>query len=354
MNKPFKNIRVFTIFVILLKLLIIPYAEAGKHHYGKPTKNHRKNSTFEVKQANESARKNAQWQAKHATKFDPQPVRGNFRIGPSSTVFLLLLLTANIIPAAPVPGFASPSFNHTPIHELSIYATNTTAPSYVPTIELAQTFCASMNPTSHTSCPFINTMIRDQRIPCERVSADELVGAAVYHYGIDEGLMSILAQGSTDPDSSNIQLSKFLNSEQFPNHAGALARAEQDLALVDTERLNEFLNNPAFSSNNRVSYEQLQKYQEYCWSLSEMSLKDKIPALAEIDLLWGLLGAYKSQEPGEAETLPLGLVYDFLRNNRLHQDFKTNSEDPATTFGLIRSLIYQAVMSGFGLLSYIA
>jgi hypothetical protein len=207
-----------------------------------------------------------------------------------------------------------------------------------------------INNQRHTPCPFINSLINSKKIECVgyfpeekfninesnnytcgMIKSKELFDACI-SYGISSNVMFLASFVAKD----TISLKKLLNPEIFPNHKGALAREDYKLNYTDKKRLNQLLTNSTFSYGGRISYNQLKQYQLYCWNLSDMSLVDKIPALVELDLMWGLFGAYKDSN----KTIPLKLVYDFLSENKLPNNFQPNTNDQETLLSLTLSLLW--------------
>ncbi len=192
-------------------------------------------------------------------------------------------------------------------------------------------------PTWITPCPFINALIRAGEIGSKTTTVGELVEVAA-KYGVDRTVMTLFAKGRAELGTSTITLAKLLDRSSFPAHSGSLARSDEDLSIVDEERLNDLISNKNFSTNGRISFEQLQKYQDSCWQKSNMALlRDKLPAAVELRLMWDLFGAYRDDN----KTIPLNLVYIFLKDNSLPEDFQANRDDPSTVFGLLLSLIHQ-------------
>lgn len=201
---------------------------------------------------------------------------------------------------------------------------------------------------TRTPCPFINNVIKRMialgslQPNAKKVSVIELVKFSVVNFNIDKALIKTLANGRAD-DNGDIVISDLLDPHEFPAHRGSFARVDantpQEFAEVDEKRLDVLVNNKKFSTalkingetESYISYEQLKDYQtNYCWSQSDMSCKDRIPAKAEAHLLWALFGAYRVKDSDGTELIPLNLVDDFLRNSNLPEDFKPNTVDPAT------------------------
>lgn len=177
-----------------------------------------------------------------------------------------------------------------------------------------------------TSCPFINTLVKQGDIDAKQVSVVDLVNVAVTQYGVDARLMRFLAKHSADPTSGQITLARFMDPRTFPNHHGALARTDVTLGL-DLTRLDALVR---FSTHGWISYAQLIAYQEFCWSLSFMTrVKDKLPAMVELELLWSLLGSYQYQG-----AVPLEVVCNFLRYNELPRPFQPNLS-PVSLLGVM-------------------
>jgi hypothetical protein len=168
----------------------------------------------------------------------------------------------------------------------------------------------------------------------------ELVRAGT-SLGISHNVMIVLASASKDDNSVTITLSKFLDPSIFPNHKGALARNDDNLKYIECDRLEKLKD---FSVDGNISYEQLRKYQQYCWGLTKMSLKDKIPAIAEVDLLWGLFGSYKDPKYG---TVSVDIIYNFLKYNKLPESFSPNKNNQVTILSLVTSLITSLIISPF-------
>mmetsp|Transcript_69123 Transcript_69123/g.80592 ORF Transcript_69123/g.80592 Transcript_69123/m.80592 type:complete len:214 (+) Transcript_69123:39-680(+) len=204
--------------------------------------------------------------------------------------------------------------------------------TYLLVISLFVAVC-SADQTTKTPCPFLNTLIAKHFEGRETVSVDELVAAAKLR-GIDETLMRTLGNGRAEKDGSVI-IKKLLDPTLFPAHRGSMARADFKLGEVDLTRLAKL--KEVYAKNGRVTFDQLKAYQAYCWSLSDMGFKDKIPADGEIKLMWDLLGGYKDK----SGSVDVNIVYNFLAFNTLPEPFQLNTEDPSTRFKLILSLIAQ-------------
>jgi hypothetical protein len=200
---------------------------------------------------------------------------------------------------------------------------------------------SNQDPTSCTPCPFINTLIRGGEIGAEETTVEALVTAAL-KYGINKNLMEFLAKARTEHGSTKILMSKLLDPSIAPAHLGSLARKDGDLSVVETDRLEQLKSDPQFNTDERISHKQLQAYQEYCWHMSDMSFKDRAFSTAEVELLWGLFGGYRTENSDGKDTIPLNLVYDFLKDNSLPENFVINTEDPVTIGRLAFSLIWNS------------
>jgi hypothetical protein len=197
-------------------------------------------------------------------------------------------------------------------------------------LAIAITVVSSQDLTTKTPCPFLNVLIEKDFKGRGTIGVEELVAAAKKR-GINEDLMRTLANGRAEKDKTVI-VQKLLDPTLFPAHRGSLAREDSILGQVDFTRLSLLKN---YATNGRLSLSQLKAYQGYCWSLSSMGIKDKIPGEAELKLLWDLLGAYRDQ----SGTLDVNIVYNFLAYNTLPEPFKINTKDPSTIVGVILSLL---------------
>ena len=188
--------------------------------------------------------------------------------------------------------------------------------------------------TTRTPCPFLNSLLNAGAISSDEVEVESLVNAAK-QFGIDESLMRTLANARAD--KSSLILKGLLDPARFPAHRGSLARGDEDLSVVDSERLAKLRD---YGQDGKISFAQLVDYQQYCWSLSDMRLfKDKLPARAELLLLWDLFGAYRTQGQDDVEVIPVDLVHNFLYNNQLPKNLNANTETPTTRKGLIFNVI---------------
>lgn len=207
--------------------------------------------------------------------------------------------------------------------------------------------------TRKTPCPFLNTAVahmtkdKDLAVGATDVSVAVIVDYVVEHFGVDRDLMTKLA--SRRAIDGKLVFSDLLDPTKSPVHNGSLARKDSataaEFAIVDMERLSILKNNPTLSSiviidenyEQYVSYRNLKAYQQLCWSLSDMSCKDKAIGKAELKLLWSLFGAYTINVHG-TEMIPLSYVYDFLAYAKLPDDFQKNPI-PATFSAIIWAII---------------
>jgi hypothetical protein len=203
--------------------------------------------------------------------------------------------------------------------------------------------------STRTPCPYFNMLVNHMiktgkiAVDTQKLAAQELVNYSYSWFGIDKSLMERLANGRAD-SNGDVDIAGLLNPFQFPAHKGSLARVDaqtpDEFAEVDSKRLDILNNDQNYSttltvhgnSNKYISYKQLKKYQvEYCWARSDMSnWKDWVPAKAEVHLLWALFGAYKIKDSSGIEYIPFELVYNFLRDAVLPENFHANTDNPAT------------------------
>lgn len=211
--------------------------------------------------------------------------------------------------------------------------------------------------TTKTPCPFINVVIKDlierHKIDenAEALSVDDFIDHAHDHYGVDENFGRSLANKRAD-NRGNLVFRDLLDPNKFPAHKGSLARmdpqSEESFSKIELKRLKVLKNDPRFYSicpksepQKQISLTQLKAFQRYCWGLSDdmAFFTDKLPGKGELHLMWRTLGGYITEQRDGTETLPLDLVYNFLRYNILPEHFQ-KSDAPANFWNTSLSLFF--------------
>jgi hypothetical protein len=204
---------------------------------------------------------------------------------------------------------------------------------------------SSQPDTTLTPCPFLNRILHElpeqpgvvyENGKVNKVSKTMLIQQAA-KFGVNGALMKDLANARLEKGTEYVLIPKLFRTDLAPAHLASLARADGKLEVVDTARLDHLITSPEFSTDGMITLVQLRKYQKYVWSMSKTGIFDRIVSSAEVGFLWSLFGSY--QENGKVK---LELIDNFLRKNTFPADYKPNTTNPMTVWGLRFLILKQA------------